>query len=167
MPRTDFESLPDDARIWVFPSGRPLDESEEEKVLGAVDDFLEGWNAHGDPLTCARSWREGRFLVVAVDERTAPPSGCSIDAMVGVLKRLEDRLSVDLTGHGPVYWRDDDGAVRRSDRGAFERMVREGDVTGETPVFDTTLTRMAELRNGGLEKPASESWHARAFELTG
>jgi hypothetical protein len=167
MPRTEFHALPDDARIWIFSSGRPLDATEEETLLDRVDGFLETWNAHGNPLTCARDWIEGRFLVVGVDERTAPPSGCSIDAMVGVLKELESRLDVELTGHGPVFWRDDSDRVRRSDRNDFVRLAEAGEVDAGTPVFDATLTRAAELRAGGFEKPAGESWHARAFPLGG
>lgn len=163
MPRTDIDALPDDARIWIFGVGRALEPDEERELLREVDRFLDSWKAHDDPLTCARDWREGRFLVVGVDERTAPPSGCSIDAMVNVLKRLERRLDVPLTGHGPVYWRDAEGRIRRAPRGEFGRMAREGEVDLDTPVFDPTLTRMSELRAGELEKPAAESWHGRAF----
>jgi hypothetical protein len=30
-------------------------------------------------------------------------------------------------------------------------------------VFDTTLVKVGQLRGGGLEAPASETWHGRAF----
>ena len=165
MPRTSIDELPGDARIWIFGTGRSLTDEEERTVLGAVDAFLDRWNAHGEPLTSAREWLEGRFLVVGVDERTAPPSGCSIDAMVGILKELEQELGLALTGHGPVLWRDAAGEVRRTPRDDFARLADEGEVGPETPVFDPTLTRLEELRDGGLEKPAARSWHARAFGL--
>lgn len=163
MPRIDFDRLPDEARLWIFGASRRLTTEEAALLLGEVDGFLETWNAHGTPLTCARDWWEDRFLLVAVDERTAPPSGCSIDAMVGVLKGLETRLDAELTGHGPVFWRGPDGEIRRASRGDFQRMADEGDVGPGTPVFDPTLTRMGELRAGKFETPARASWHGRAF----
>ena len=162
MPRIDFARLPDDARLWTFAADRPLENAEAQTLLGEVDDFLEGWKAHGTPLTAGRDWRHGRFLLVAVDERSAPPSGCSIDAMVRVLKGLEERLDVTLVDNAPVWYRDD-GGVRRASRPEFGARAREGDVDLDTVVFDTTVTRVGDLRAGRWERPARESWHARAF----
>ena len=76
MPRIPFSELPPDARLWAFPANRPLFPEEEARILEEVDTFLEGWATHGTPLTAARDWRYGWFLLVAVDESTAPPSGC-------------------------------------------------------------------------------------------
>lgn len=163
MPRTDFDALPDDARLWVFAAERALEPDERTELLGEVDAFLDTWNAHGAPLTAARRLEDDRFLMVAVDERTAPPSGCSIDALLRILKVWEARRDLDVTGHGPVLWRDGTGVVRRATRTEFQRMAQRGDVTRATPVFDTTLTRVSELRRRGLERPAAESWHGRAF----
>ena len=42
-----------------------------------VDAFLDQWNAHGSALTCAREWRDDRFLAIGVDQSTAGASGCS------------------------------------------------------------------------------------------
>lgn len=162
MPRTDFDRLPDDARLWTFAASRPLAGAEERTLLGAVDAFLEDWAAHGTPLTAARDFRYGRFLLVAVDERTAPPSGCSIDAMVRVLKELEDQLGLTLVDHGSVWYRAG-GEVRRAPRPEFAGLVADGSVDRETVVFDPTLTRVGEVRAGRWERPAGEGWHARAF----
>lgn len=162
MPRIDFHRLPDDARLWTFASSRPLTGAEEAALLREVDDFLEGWKAHGTPLTAARDWRYGRFLLVAVDERTAPPSGCSIDAMVRVLKGLEERLDATLVDYASVWYRGE-GELRRTSRPEFSARARDGDVHLDTVVFDTTVTRVGDVRRGRWECPAREAWHARAF----
>lgn len=162
MPRTSFDRLPDDARLWTFGASRPLSEPEERAFLGAVDDFLEGWKAHGAPLTSARDWRYGRLLLVGVDERTAPPSGCSIDAMVRVLKGLESRLDVRFVDNTPVWYREGDH-IRCVSRTDFGARARQGDVEPDTVVFDTTVTRVGDVRAGRWELPARDAWHARAF----
>ena len=50
MPLVLFDSLPDDARVWVFGSAKPLEAQDERTLLKDVDDYLAGWKAHGHPL---------------------------------------------------------------------------------------------------------------------
>ncbi len=162
MPTIPFSDMPDRGRLWIFAAPRALASDEEARFLDAVDGFLGDWKAHGQPLLNAREWRDGRFLMVAVDPESEPPSGCSIDAMVRVLKKLEGELGLSLTDHAPVHYRSGEG-IRSVDRAAFRRLAREGEVTPDTPVFDTTLSSVGALRSGAWERPARESWHGRAF----
>lgn len=162
MPQIPFSQLPDDARLWIFPLSRSLTPEEEDAVLRRVDAFLDEWAAHGRPLRAGRDWREGRFLLVAVDESTAPPSGCSVDSLVRILKEEGESLDASFLEHGPVWYRDGE-KIRRVQRGAFKALAEEGAVGPETGVFDHTLTRLSQLRAGEWEKPASRSWHGKAF----
>ena len=162
MPMVPFEVLPDESRLWVFAVERTLVEADQENFLSAVDRFLETWAAHGVPLTCGRDFRRGRFLLVAVDETSAPPSGCSIDAMVGVLKDQERRLGLRILDNTPV-WFVADGEVQRISRPEFSRLAEEGVVGPDTVVFDNTVTRLKDVRAGRWEGPARESWHQRVF----
>ena len=162
MPMVPFEALPDQSRLWVFAVERTLADPEQKSFLNAVDQFLETWVAHGVPLTCGRDWRWGRFLLVAVDEASQPPSGCSIDAMVGVLKDQERRLGLRVLDNTPV-WFVEDGEVRGISRPEFSRLAQEGAVGPHTVVFDNTVTRLGPARAGRWEGPARGSWHQKAF----
>jgi hypothetical protein len=146
----------------VFPAERSLTADEEAALLDKADQFLESWAAHGVPLRCGRDWRRGRFLLVAVDESSEPPSGCSIDAMTNLLKEVGQDLGIALADHGPVYFLDGD-EVKRVSRAEFQELADDGAVTLDTVVFDNTLTRLAEMEESGWEKPAGASWHRRAF----
>jgi hypothetical protein len=165
MPRESLEALPDDSRAWVFGVERPLSEDEEARFLRAIDEFLNDWKAHGVPLRTARDWRRGRFLIVAVDQRSEPPSGCSIDALVRVLKHVGDSLGVATVDNTPVWHLDRAGEVQRSSRSRFRQLVEEGNVTGDTIVFDNSVTQLGHIRSGRWETTAARSWHARAFRL--
>jgi hypothetical protein len=158
----DFAQLPPDARVWIFAADRPLTEGEQDRLLSAVDTFLQSWKAHGEPLAASRELRYGQFLFVAVDESAAGASGCSIDAMVRVLSELERQLGLTLSDHGPVLYLAGN-RVNRVPRHEFARLAREGAVGLDTIVFDNTLTRLADVRAGRWELPARDSWHARAF----
>lgn len=162
MPRIEFAELPDHGRLWVFPIDRPLSTDETERCLDIVDDFLSGWAAHGRPLRSAREFRDGRFLLIGVDVDAEAPSGCSIDALTRRLSNVGHEIGANLVDHAPVWYRAGE-EISTSSRQEFKALADGGDVSAETHVFDTSLTRVGQLRAGGLERPASDSWHGRAF----
>jgi hypothetical protein len=162
MPRIPFEQIPDSGRVWIFGSDRPLTDNEETRLLTVVDAFLDGWAAHGTPLTVGRDWRYGRFILVGLDESSVPPSGCSIDAMVNALKELERELGATFVDNTPVWYRQD-GTIGRVSRSQFKDLVQSGSVGLDSVVFDNTVTRVSQVRSGEWERPAGESWHRRAF----
>jgi len=162
MPRVEFDLLPGHARLWVFAAERELAPAEQDRFLATVDAFLEGWQAHRQPLTSARDFRYDRFLLVAVDEQAAGASGCSIDALVREIRQIESALGVTLVDHGPVLYRTDEG-IARVTREEFAGLARSGRVTPDTPVFDNTVTSVDAVRSGRWEGPAASAWHGRAF----
>ena len=159
MPLVDIDSLPDDARVWVFGADPALDATGAKRLLGVVDQYLSRWAAHGEPLTSARSWRDDRFLTVAVDQHTAGASGCSIDALFRQLQTLERELGVSLVGGGRIFYRDADGVIRSTDRERFSELARREEVGPRTPVFDPTVQTLGGWRRT-FERPLAESWHA-------
>lgn len=162
MPRVAFDALPAHGRLWVFPIARDLDASEVDRCLRVVDGFLDGWAAHGQPLRSGREMVEGRFVLVGVDEDAEQPSGCSIDALTNALRGLGEELSTSLIDHSSVWYRSGAG-IRTASRSDFRALADEGRVSPETIVFDTSLTRIDDFREGCLERPAAQSWHGRAF----
>lgn len=162
MPHVPFENLPDHGRLWVFPASRALTTDELATLTQEVDDFLATWRAHGAPLRAGREVVENRFLLVGVDVDAESPSGCSIDALVNRLRALGAERGLTLVDHAAVLWREGD-EIRSAERGEFRALAASGAVTLDTPVFDTSLTRVDQARGGALERPASETWHGRAF----
>ena len=162
MPRVDVDHLPSEARVWIFAAERSLTEPEQVQLLSEVDRFIDQWGAHDTPLTAGRELRYERFLFVAVDQRKAGPSGCSIDALVRQMKVLEQDLGVELVNHTPVFFRQG-AAIVRVPREEFAELATAGDVDSKTTVFDNSVTSLGEVRAGRWETRAGDSWHARAF----
>lgn len=158
MPITTFDSLPDNARVWVFGSATPLSREERSALLERVNDFLADWKAHGDPLTAAQNFSEDRFLTIAVDQNTAHASGCSIDGLFRSLKELEQEMGTSLLDRSLVYYSDHSG-IHAVSRDEFSRLAIDAEVTGDTTVFDPTVASMGEWR-ARFESKAADSWHA-------
>ena len=159
MPRVQFSSLPADARVWVFAAERPVRGSAAHQMLGAVDEYLERWQAHGFPLTSAREWTEDRFLAIGVDQSAAGASGCSIDGLFRMLKGMETELGTPLVGGGTVYYRDPSGPILAVSREEFTELAADGAVRPDTRVFDTTVETARAWRER-FETETSRSWHA-------
>jgi hypothetical protein len=148
--------------VFAFAAERALAPDEQAGLLADVDAFLDGWAAHGVPLRCGRDFRYDRFLLIAVDERAAGVSGCSIDALTQKLRQHERKLAVALMDNGPVLYRSENGIARVS-RAAFGDLADAGTVSTDTVVFNNTVPDLGAVRSGKWETPARDSWHARAF----
>ncbi len=162
MPQIAFDELPEDARVWIFSAERKLTEPERIRLLAEVDAFINRWAAHAVPLTAGRDLVYDQFLFIAVDQRAAGPSGCSVDALVRQMKALEQEIGVELVNHAPVLFRQGQ-AIARVPREAFAELAEAGEVGPDTTVFNNTLTSVGDVRAGRWEVPATDSWHARAF----
>ena len=159
MPKIEFDSLPDSARIWVYGADRDLNEEEQSRLLGAVDEFLGRWAAHGVPLHTARQWDDKRFLTIGVDSTKEGASGCSIDGLYRTLKSFESSLGAHIVTSGLVYYRGKDGIIHSVTRDEFTDLASKGEITGDTEVYDLSVTSLNEWRSR-FKSRASDSWHA-------
>jgi hypothetical protein len=160
VPQIPFDQLPPDARLWIFPASRSLNEEERRRVLAEADAFIGQWMAHGVPLTAGRDMRHNQFVLIGVNERAAGVSGCSVDALVRRMDQLGRELGVDLVDNGPVQYRDG-VAIKRVPRDEFAALVSNGTVNLSTVVFDNTVMKVGDVDR--WEVRAADAWHARAF----
>ena len=160
MPQIPFDQLPPDARLWIFPAARPLNDEERRRVLAEADAFIDKWMAHGVPLTAGRDLRHNQFVLVGVNERAAGVSGCSVDALVRRMDQLGRELGVDLVDNAPVQYREGN-TIARVSRDEFSSLVAKGAVNLNTVVFDNTVTKVGDVDR--WEVRAADAWHARAF----
>ena len=158
MPLVSFESLPANARVWIFSADRPITGHQSVDLLREVDAFLTEWKAHGHPLTCARAWRDDRFLAIAVDQTDSYASGCSIDGLFRRLQAMQSTLGAAIVGGGQIHYRDASGTIKTVSRDDFTALVARGGVTTATPVFDTTVATAGDWRDR-FETSAGRTWH--------
>lgn len=138
-----------------------LTDTEETHILETLESFTSQWRAHGKQLVATAEIRHHRFIILMVDDSVAPPTGCSIDKSVHLLKEIEQHTGLNLFDRMQVAYRDgaDIIAVPRAD---FARLMETGEVDEQTIVFNNLITSYGELESK-WEVPVRDSWHARVF----
>ena len=148
-------------RIWIYQADRQLTDREKAQVLDKLGSFTAQWRAHGKPLAAKAEIRHDRFIIVMVDDAVAPPTGCSIDKSVHLLKEIEGETGLTLFDRMQVAYREG-GQISVVSRAEFEQLITEGRVTDDTIVFNNLVATYPELETH-WEVPLRDSWHAKVF----
>ena len=89
-----FEEMSPNSRVWIYQADRQLSNQEVSLIEDSSKQFLSEWAAHGNALKSSFSVFHDKFLVISVDENYNSASGCSIDASVGLVRKLESELKL-------------------------------------------------------------------------
>src|SRR3970040_991811 len=92
----DFNTLPDESKIWIYQSNRKFSDEEITEIEKALEAFVTNWAAHGTSLEASFQLKYNRFIILAVNQETQAATGCSIDASVQFIQSLEQKYTVDL-----------------------------------------------------------------------
>ncbi|NGM60568.1 ABC transporter ATPase [Sphingobacterium sp. SGG-5] len=149
-------------KIWIYQADRFLSDKEVEEIAAELSTFVADWAAHGSALAGKGYINYNLFLILEVDETQADVTGCSIDSSVRFIKALEQKFSVNFFDRMKVAFKDATGTVRLVDRVDFEHLIRQGDVTENTIVFNNLIQQGEDLQTK-WEVPFKESWHSKVF----
>ena len=154
-----IEDLPDWSRVWIYQSNRPFTEREITVLKSHINAFTTDWTAHSQQLCATGDVLYNQFIVLAVDERQAGASGCSIDKSVNFIKSIENQYTVQLFERLTFAYLEGE-SVKTAPSTDFKRLYTEGVLTDETLVFDNLINSVLDLKNTWL-KPLNKSWHKR------
>ncbi len=160
-----FDSLPDEARLWIYGADRRLSPDEQSELLDTLDEFFADWMSHGRPVQGRAVILEDRFLLVAAAVQDGDISGCGIDSSTRVIDDLADTIEIDWLPSLTIFYRHASGEIRGVSRPEFRKRVQQGAISRETGVIDLSIEHLGDLREQGFERPAGESWHALVFRI--
>lgn len=155
----DFNTLPEESRVWIYQANRSFSEQELEEIESKLNTFIENWTTHGSDLQSGYLIKYKRFIVIGLNQNLNKASGCSVDASVHFIQELEKEYGVDLMDKMNVSYRQGDYVAYKTLLD-FKKMAKEKAVSKNTIVFNNLVTNIAEF-NENWEVPASESWHNR------
>lgn len=156
---TEYKNLPNNSRVWIYQSNREFTQEEINIISEKMEYFINSWTRHGDDLKGSFTIKYNQFLVLAVDEGFNSVSGCSIDASVHFIQKLEQELQLDLMDKMNVTFKDGEhiNLVKLSD---FKMFANQNKITQDTIVFNNMVTTKEDFENK-WEIPAKDSWHNR------
>ena len=154
-----FNALPDSSRIWIYQANRSFIERELDEIRQGLDTFIEEWTAHGSNLKAGFEIRYNRFIILALDQSETSASGCSIDASVHFIQKLEKKYDVELLDKMNVSYKQGE-FVAYKPLTDFKKMAKQKAVSKNTIVFNNLVTNKGEYLEH-WEVPAAESWHGR------
>ncbi|MFP9113184.1 ABC transporter ATPase [Flavobacterium sp. RHBU_3] len=156
-----FETLPEEARIWIYQSNRKFSDEEVAEIDVAVKAFVEEWAAHGTGLEASYTIKYNRFIILAVNQEGQHATGCSIDASVHFIQQLEQKYSVELLDKMNVTFKQGE-FITHKPLIEFKKMAKDKSVSANTIVFNNLVNTVGEWQDY-WEVPAAESWHSRFF----
>jgi hypothetical protein len=155
----NFDELPENSRIWIYQSNRKLSDSEILSIETKIITFLNSWTAHGKNLEAGYEIKYNRFIVFGLNQENASASGCSIDASVNFIQKIEKDFGLDLMDKMNVTYYNGKFIAHKS-LIDFKKMAKAKSISKNTIVFNNLVnTKIDYLENWKV--PAKDSWHGR------
>ncbi len=154
----NFETLSEEARVWIYPCSRKFYPQEIEGLTEKITDFVSTWKQ--DDENCKASFQvlHHRFIVFYANENTAIQNS-DIDAQVAFILKLQQEYEVELLDKMNVCFKQGE-YIQYKEVKAFKKLLKNKSVNAKTIVFDNLVQTKYELENL-WEVPITESWYNR------
>jgi hypothetical protein len=154
-----FHEMPDFARLWIYQANRKLTFDEKSIIETGLRQLCEEWAAHGTPLKTSYKIEFNQFIILAVDERDAGASGCSIDSTVRLLQNLQKQIGIDFFDRQKIAFAKGE-EVLLYPLSELKSLFESGILNGEGITFNNALTSKGEWEQM-WQIPAKASWLSR------
>ena len=155
----DYDELPENSKVWIYPSSRKFYDTEIEGLHQKVSSFLEKWKEGAASFQASYKLLYNRFIVFFASNGNELLLPSDIDTLVLFIFQLQEEYSVELLDKMNVCFKQ--GVyVQYKDLKDFKKLIKNRAVTGKTVVFDNLVTTKEEFENY-WEVPITESWYQR------
>ena len=144
-----------DYRVIIYPASRALASKEVKEITEKLYDFLSTWAAHGKPLSSSFKIEYKQFIIITVDEEQEAASGCSLDALNGVMREIDQTYTLGLFDRMKACFVEDN-EIKTLPLIDFRNKIKNGELK-DIEVFDFSKdTYLNYLSNFKL--PLYHSW---------
>lgn len=155
----DYELLPENAKVWIYPSNRKFYDTEIEEVHLKITTFLSSWKKEDETFEVSYQLLYNRFIVLFANDSHSPLTYQDLDASVAFIIQLQNEYKVELLDKMNVCFKQGK-YVQYKELKDFKKLLKDKAITGKTIVFDNLVTTKEEFENH-WEVPISESWYGR------
>tara|TARA_R110001632_G_scaffold10544_7_gene38965 strand:- start:5966 stop:6448 length:483 start_codon:yes stop_codon:yes gene_type:complete len=155
----DFTSLPDDSKIWVYPSSRKFYTNEIEEIDAKIKTFVEDWKKEDENFKCSYQFLYNRFVIISADDETSSITSQDMDVLVGFILELQNIYEVELLDRMNVCFKQGEYVQYKELKG-FKKLVKNKAVNAKTIIFDNLITSKVDFENH-WEVAIEDSWYSR------
>ncbi|PQJ76887.1 ABC transporter ATPase [Polaribacter glomeratus] len=155
----DYSTLPEDAKVWVYPSSRKFYPTEIEEIEQKVKTFVENWKADDENFKASYQFLHNRFIIFVADVSETTITNADIDASVSFILELQETYKVELLDKMNACFKQGE-FVQYKELKDFKKLVKNKAVTGKTIIFDNLINNKEDLENF-WEISIENSWYNR------
>ncbi|WP_317043388.1 ABC transporter ATPase [Polaribacter haliotis] len=159
MMLVEFDSIPEDAKVWIYPSSRKFYANEIDEVTKKVKKFVETWKTENEDFKASYKILYNRFIVLSADDITTTLTNKDIDTSVTFIIELQEIYNVELLDKMNVCFKQGE-FVQYKELKDFKKLLKNKAVTAKTIVFDNLITTKQEFENH-WEVAIEDSWYSR------
>lgn len=154
-----FSTIPEEAKIWVFPSSRKFYPQEIEELKASIDTFLSSWTSDRNPIECSSLFRHDRFIIISANDTEYNLNLEAHDALTTFIQGLEKKYDVVLFDKINVCYKQGE-FVQYKDIVEFKKLIKAKGVSSKTIVFNNMIQIKDELKYN-WEINIMDSWLGR------
>lgn len=158
----DFNKIPKQAKVWVFPSSRKFYPQEIAGLKERIEGFLSDWDNQEFAINCSYLLKYDRFIIISADDTEQTLSLQAHDLLVTFIQELEKIFEVILIDKINVCYKQGE-FVQYKDLKEFKKMMKAKGVSQKTIVFNNMITLKEEL-DYGWEINIMDSWLGRLLK---
>jgi hypothetical protein len=155
----NFEDLPEESKVWIYPSNRKFYPNEIEEVEAKLKGFVENWKQKDDNFKASYRFLYNRFLIIVADDENVTLTNTDIDLSVSFILELQKMYNVELLDRMNICFKQGD-YIQYKELKDFKKLLKNRAVTGKTIIFDNLITSKTDLENH-WEVPIEDSWYNR------
>lgn len=154
-----FSIIPEEAKIWVFPSNRKFYPQEIEGIKLRIETFLNKWKDNRNDVECSYLIKYDRFILISANDVDYGLTLEAHDALIAFILELEKEYDIILLDKINVCYKQGE-FVQYKDVAEFKKMIKSKGVSESTTVFNNMITVKEELRYN-WEINIMDSWLGR------
>jgi hypothetical protein len=155
----DYNTILEDAKVWVYPSSRKFYPTEIEEVEQKIKTFVENWKADDENFKASYQFLYNRFIIFVADVSETIITNADIDASVSFILELQETYKIELLDKMNACFKQGE-FVQYKELKDFKKLVKNKAVTGKTIIFDNLVNNKEDLENF-WEISLENSWYNR------
>jgi hypothetical protein len=157
---TDYNKMPEDSKVWVFPSQKKIYPNEIEKIEKKISAFIIGWEEQNDKLEASFTIKYNRFVVIFANSEITI-STTTTNQLISFIIAIQTEFETELMDKMNACFKQGE-YVQYKDLKNFKKLIKDKGVNKNTIVFDNLVSTKQEF-DAYWEVPASESWYGNMF----